>query len=106
MKPSAILVNISRGPIVDEDALVAALQNRSIGGAALDTFDAEPLPAGHPFLTLDNTLITPHVGYVTDVGYRAFYSGVVENIRAFAAGEPVRVINPEVLDASNRRGPA
>ena len=106
MKPTAILVNISRGPIVDEAALVDALQRRAIGGAALDTFDVEPLPAGHPFLTLDNTLITPHVGYVTDDGYRAFYAGVVENIRAFAAGEPVRVINPEVLAAANVRGPA
>ena len=106
MKPSAILVNISRGPIVDEAALTDALQRGAIGGAALDTFDVEPLPAGHPFLTLDNTLITPHVGYVTDDGYRAFYSGVVENIRAFASGEPVRVINPEVLEAGNLRGPA
>ena len=104
MKPTAILVNISRGPIVDEAALVDALQRRAISGAALDTFDVEPLPAGHPFLTLDNTLITPHVGYVTDDGYRAFYAGVVENIRAFAAGEPVRVINPDVLQAANLRG--
>ncbi len=105
MKPSAILVNISRGPIVDEPALIDALQRRAIGGAALDTFDVEPLPQDHPFLTLDNTLITPHVGYVTDDGYRAFYSGVVENIRAFASGDPVRVINPEVLSADNLRGP-
>ena len=104
MKNSAILVNISRGPIVDEPALISALERRAIGGAALDTFDVEPLPADHPFLALDNTLITPHVGYVTDDGYRAFYSGVVENIRAFAAGEPVRVINPEVLEAGNLPG--
>ena len=104
MKNSAILVNISRGPIVDEPALISALERRAIGGAALDTFDVEPLPADHPFLALDNTLITPHVGYVTDDGYRAFYSGVVENIRAFAAGEPVRVINPDVLEAGNLRG--
>jgi phosphoglycerate dehydrogenase-like enzyme len=106
MKNTAILVNISRGPIVDELALVSALERRAIGGAALDTFDVEPLPADHPFLALDNTLITPHVGYVTDDGYRAFYSGVVENIRAFAAGEPVRVINPDVLEAGNLRRPA
>ena len=104
MKNTAILVNISRGPIVDEPALISALERRAIGGAALDTFDVEPLPADHPFLALDNTLITPHVGYVTDDGYRAFYSGVVENIRAFAAGEPVRVINPDVLEAGNLRG--
>ncbi len=106
MKPSAILVNISRGPIVDEPALVRALEHRAIAGAALDTFDVEPLPVNHPLLTLNNTLITPHVGYVTDDGYRAFYTGVVENIRAFAAGEPVRVINPEVLQSGSRRGPA
>ncbi len=106
MKPTAILVNISRGPIVDEAALVDALQREAIGGAALDTFDVEPLPEGHPFLTLNNTLITPHVGYVTDDGYRAFYAGVVENIRAFAAGEAVRVINTDVLQAANLRGPA
>ena len=105
MKPSAVLVNISRGPIVDEAALVSALQLRSIAGAALDTFDIEPLPAGHPFLHMDNVLITPHIGYVTDDGYRAFYGGVVDNIRAFAAGEPVRVINPAVLTAPNRRQP-
>ena len=84
--------------------MISALERRAIGGAALDTFDVEPLPADHPFLALDNTLITPHVGYVTDDGYRAFYSGVVENIRAFAAGEPVRVINPDVLEAGNLRG--
>ena len=105
MKPTGIIVNISRGPIIDEAALVDALQRKAIGGAALDTFDVEPLPSGHPFLTLGNTLITPHVGYVTDDGYRAFYSGVVENIRAFASGEAVRVINPEVLQAENLRGP-
>ena len=106
MQPSAILVNISRGPIVDEAALVDALRRRAIGGAALDTFDVEPLPVDHPFLTLDNTLITPHVGYVTQEGYRAFYSGVVENIRAFASGEAIRVINPDVLQSPNLRGPA
>ena len=106
MKPSAILVNISRGPIVDEAALVDALERNAIGGAALDTFDVEPLPVDHPFLTLNNTLITPHVGYVTQEGYRAFYSGVVENIRAFASGESIRVINPDVLQSPNLRGPA
>ena len=106
MKSSAILVNISRGPIVDETALVDALQRHAIGGAALDTFDVEPLPTDHPFLKLDNTLITPHVGYVTQEGYRAFYSGVVENIRAFASGEAIRVINPDVLQSPNLRGPA
>ena len=105
MKPTAYFVNISRGPIVDEGALINVLERGAIAGAGLDTVDVEPLPADHPFLTLPNTLITPHVGYVTEESYRAFYGGVVENIRAFASGEPVRVINPDVLDSPQVRGP-
>ena len=104
MKPSAYLVNISRGPIVDEAALVDVLQRRAIAGAALDTFDVEPLPEGHPLLQLDNTLICPHLGYVTDDSYRAMYAGVIEDIRAFASGEPVRMINEPVLNAPQFRG--
>ena len=104
MKPSAYLINISRGPIVDEPALVDALQRRAIAGAALDTFDVEPLPENHPLLELDNTLICPHLGYVTDDSYRAMYAGVIEDIRAFTSGEPVRLINGDVLDASQFRG--
>jgi phosphoglycerate dehydrogenase-like enzyme len=103
MKPAAYLVNISRGPIVDEAALVDALERRAIAGAALDTFDVEPLPTDHPFLTLDNTIVAPHLGYVTEEGYRAFYAGAIEDVRAYAAGEPVRVINPEVLSAPQLR---
>ncbi len=106
MKPTAFFVNISRGPIVDEAALVSALQRRAIAGAALDTFDVEPLPAGHPFLTLPNTLLAPHNGYVTEESYRAFYAGVLEDIQAFVGGEPIRVINPEVLDSPKLKGPA
>ncbi len=104
MKPSAYLINISRGPIVDEPALVDALQRRAIAGAALDTFDVEPLPENHPLLKLDNTLICPHLGYVTDDSYGAMYAGVIEDIRAFTSGEPVRLINGDVLDASQFRG--
>ncbi len=104
MKPTAYLVNISRGPIVDEDALVDALQRKAIAGAALDTFDVEPLPQDHPLLKLDNTLICPHLGYVTDDSYRAMYAGVIEDIRAFASGEPVRMINDDVLSAPQFRG--
>ena len=104
MKPTAYLINISRGPIVDEAALVDVLQRRAIAGAALDTFDVEPLPEGHPLLQLDNTLICPHLGYVTDDSYRAMYAGVIEDIRAFASGEPVRMINEEVLTAPQFRG--
>ena len=106
MKPDAYLVNISRGPIVDEAALVAALQHKKIAGAGLDTFDVEPMPPDHPLLALDNTVITPHVGYVTREAYLGHYRGVVENIRAFAAGEPVRMLNPQVLETAQLRGPA
>ena len=105
MKPTAYFINISRGPIVDEAALIDVLERGAIAGAGLDTMDVEPLPANHPFLTLPNTLITPHLGYVTQESYRAYYRGVVENIRAFASGEPVRVINPEALESPQLRGP-
>jgi phosphoglycerate dehydrogenase-like enzyme len=92
MKPSAFLVNTSRGPLVDEPALVSALTERRIAGAALDVFDTEPLPAAHPFRHLDNVIVTPHIGYLTDDQYRLFYGQVVENILAYAAGEPVRLL--------------
>ena len=105
MKPTSYFINISRGPIVDEAALVDALQRKAIAGAGLDTLDVEPLPKDHPLLKLSNTVITPHVGYVTEEGYRAFYGGVVEDIRAFSSGESVRVINPEVLESPQLRGP-
>lgn len=94
MKSTAYLVNTSRGPIVDEDALVTALRERTIAGAALDVFDHEPLPAGHPFLGLDNVLLSPHIGYVSKENYRVFYGDAVEDILAFLDGSPVRVIEP------------
>ena len=97
MKATAYLINISRGPIVDEASLVQALESNAIAGAGLDTFDIEPLPSEHPLLKLNNTVLTPHIGYVTKEGYSAFYEGVVENIRGFLSGEPIRVINKEVL---------
>jgi len=104
MKSSAFLVNISRGPIVDEKALIDALERKAIAGAALDTFDVEPLPLSHPLFKTPNTLICPHLGYVTEEGYRAFYSGVIENVRAFLSGEPIRVINEAVLTSAEFRG--
>jgi phosphoglycerate dehydrogenase-like enzyme len=97
MKPSAYLVNTSRGPIVEEAALVDALRRGAIAGAGLDVFDVEPLPAGHPFLTLPNVVLTPHLGYVTREGYAAFYGQTLENVRALLDGAPVRVLNPAVL---------
>ncbi len=92
MKPTAYIINTSRGPIIDETALIAALQNKTIAGAGLDVFDTEPLPRDHALRTLPNVVITPHLGYVTQDGYRAFYGGTVEAIRAFLDGKPIRVI--------------
>jgi phosphoglycerate dehydrogenase-like enzyme len=80
MKPTARFVNTSRGPIVDETALIEALRGRRIAGAAVDVFDAEPLPADHPFRNLDNVLATPHIGYVTEDLYRTFYGDAAANI--------------------------
>lgn len=92
MKPTAFLVNTSRGPIVDNDALLDVLESGAIAGAALDVYDEEPMPAGHPLRSAPRTVLTPHVGYVTDDGYRKFYGDAVEDIAAFAAGQPVRVL--------------
>lgn len=93
MKPSALLVNTARGPIVDEAALIKALQKRRIAGAALDVFEQEPLPALHPFRTLDNVLATPHVGYVSRQNYEQFFRQMIGDIQGWAAGEPVRLLN-------------
>ncbi|KPB80005.1 hydroxyacid dehydrogenase [Pseudomonas syringae pv. tomato] len=91
MKPSAYLINSSRGPIIDQAALIKVLQQRHIAGAALDVFDIEPLSADHPFRTLDNVLATPHIGYVTENNYRTFYGQMIEAIQAWHAGSPIRV---------------
>ena len=92
MKKTAYLINTSRGPIVEERALIAALTSKSIAGAALDVFDIEPLPTDHPFRKMDNVVLTPHLGYVSEENYRTFYSGVVEDIRAWLDGKPVRML--------------
>ncbi|MCU0121875.1 D-2-hydroxyacid dehydrogenase family protein [Pseudomonas sp. B2M1-30] len=93
MKPTALLVNTARGPIVDESALIKALQKNRIAGAALDVYDPEPLPALHPFRTLDNVLATPHVGYVTRQNYEQFFSQMIEDIQGWSKGKPIRVLN-------------
>jgi phosphoglycerate dehydrogenase-like enzyme len=92
MKPTAILVNTSRGPIIDEDALLETLREGRIHRAAIDVFDTEPLPAGHRLRSLPNALLTGHVGYVTRELYETFYRDAVEDIAAFQAGAPIRLI--------------
>jgi phosphoglycerate dehydrogenase-like enzyme len=98
MKPGAILINTSRGPIVDEAALIGAVQSRRIV-AALDVYDREPLPANHPLRTAPNTVLTPHLGYGVQDTWAEYYPQSAENALAFLEGKPVRVANPEVLSA-------
>jgi phosphoglycerate dehydrogenase-like enzyme len=92
MKPSAYIINTSRGPIIDEAALLAVLRDQKIAGAGLDVFDIEPLPTDHPLRKMDNVVLTPHLGYVATQNYRSYFGGVVEDIRAFLDGKPVRVM--------------
>ncbi|MGB8741859.1 MAG: D-2-hydroxyacid dehydrogenase family protein [Xanthobacteraceae bacterium] len=92
MKPTAYLINTSRGPIIDEAAMLAALRDKKIAGAGLDVFDVEPLPLDHPLRKMDNVVITPHLGYVSTQNYKHYFSSVVEDIRGFLDGKPVRVM--------------
>ena len=94
MKPSAYIINTSRGPIIEEAALLAALREKRIAGAGLDVFDTEPLPLDHPYRKMDNVVITPHLGYVSVQNYRGYFKGIVEDIRAWLDGKPVRLITP------------
>lgn len=95
MKSTAYLINTSRGPIVDESALVHALHDKRIAGAGLDVFDQEPLPRDHPLRTLRNAVLTPHIGYVTDLNYGVFFHDTLEDIVAYLKGDPVRVIDAD-----------
>ena len=94
MKPTAFLINTSRGPIVNEAALIAALESGTIAGAGIDVFDPEPLPSDHAFRRLENTVVTPHIGYVTREAYRVFFTEAIEDINSWLAGSPVRLLNP------------
>jgi phosphoglycerate dehydrogenase-like enzyme len=91
MKPTALLINTSRGPIIDETALLNALREGRIAGFGGDTFDVEPLPANHPLRSEPRALLTPHLGYVTEETYRQFYGGMVQVIEAWFAGSPINV---------------
>ena len=85
-------MNISRGPIIDDQALLEALRSGRLGGAGLDVFDREPLPADHPLRSLDNVVVTPHIGYVTEDGFRTAWQRIAENVAAYLAGSPIRVV--------------
>ncbi|MBN9513703.1 MAG: D-2-hydroxyacid dehydrogenase family protein [Alphaproteobacteria bacterium] len=97
MKKTAILINTSRGPIVDEAALIAALKNGTIAHAGLDVYDKEPVAAGHPLTKLENVTLVPHLGYVVEDSYRHFYKGTIEDIEAWLDGKPINVLNPDAL---------
>ncbi len=94
MKSGAYLINTSRGAIVEEKALIEALMEKRIAGAGLDVFTIEPLPPDHPFLTLSNTVITPHIGYVTREGFQTYFRNACEDISAWLSGRPIRVLYP------------
>jgi phosphoglycerate dehydrogenase-like enzyme len=103
MKPEAYLINTSRGPIVIEADLIAALESKRIAGAGLDVYDVEPPPVDHPFRKLDNVTITPHLGYVTHETLKAFYADTLEAVAAFADGAPIRIANPDALKHRKQR---
>jgi len=106
MKPSAWIINTARGEIIVQADLIDALEKRRIGGAAMDVYDIEPLPVGHPFRRLTNTVLSPHKGFVTDESYRVFYGETVENIRAWMDGKPIRIIENNTLRSTLAARPA
>jgi len=92
MKPSAIIINTSRGPLIDQEALIAALQTGQIAGAGIDVYDQEPIPPAHPLLSAPHALLTPHLGYVSAENFAQYFAGAVEVIEAYLAGNPIRII--------------
>jgi phosphoglycerate dehydrogenase-like enzyme len=104
MKPSAYFINTSRGEIVDEKALIEVLQQRRIAGAALDVYEVEPLPVDSPLRTLDNTILTPHIGYVSEAKLRMFYESMVEGVQAWLDGAPIRMLKPRAPGESRSTG--
>ena len=96
MQGHAVLVNTSRGPLIDENAMIATMQARNIASVALDVYDVEPLPKDHPLRGLDDVVLSPHQGFVTQDVYSTWYGDTVENIRAFLAGAPIRILNADV----------
>ncbi|RUU79727.1 dehydrogenase, partial [Mesorhizobium sp. M7A.T.Ca.TU.009.01.3.1] len=107
MKPHALLINVSRGPVIDDDALIEALQKRRIGGAALDVFATQPLPSNHPYFGFDNVIITPHMAGITEESMMRMGVGAAgEALLVLAHKLPVNLRNPEVVDHYRRRFPA
>ena len=107
MKPTAVLVNVARGPIIDDEALIAALREGRIGGAALDVFATQPLPPEHPYFGFDNVIVTPHMAGITEESMMRMGVGAAEETVRILAGElPVNFCNPEVLEHYRRRFPA
>ena len=94
MKSEACLINTSRGPIIEEKALIEALSEKRIAGAGLDVFEIEPLPPDHPFLNLSNVVVTPHIGYVTREGFEIYFRDACEDVSAWLSGNPIRVLEP------------
>ena len=103
MKPTSYLINTSRGPIVVEADLIAALRSGRIAGAGLDVFDVEPPPADHPFRSMDNVTLAPHLGYVTHETLRAFYTDTLDAVVAFVDGKPIRIANPAAVEHARQR---
>jgi D-3-phosphoglycerate dehydrogenase len=100
IKPGAVLVNTSRGPIVDQTAMIEALKNGQLAHAALDVYDREPLPSNHELRTLQNVTLSPHLGYLSEDIFRVFYGDSLESIEAWLDGKPIRILNPEALGSS------